>query len=319
MTSAPGFTTSTGICIAGLEKSFGAVHAVRGIDIDIAPGETVAILGPNGAGKSTAIDMLLGLSRPDHGSVSVFGMSPTDAVAAGAIGAMLQTGSLIRQLNVRELIDMTASLYPAPLAVDDVLELTGLTEVARRGTERLSGGQTQRVRFALAIVADPDLLVLDEPTVALDVEARNAFWSTMRGFAQRGKTVVFATHYLEEADAFADRIVLMAHGRVVADGSTSEIKARVGMKTIRATFADAPVDRIATLGGVARAEQHGDTVIITCNDSDRALRALLAEYPAVHDIEVLGANLEAAFLALTGDPETVQPDATETTQKEALR
>src|SRR5689334_1691572 len=188
-----------GISLTGLEKSFGAVHAVRGIDLDIVPGETVAILGPNGAGKSTTIDMVLGLSRPDRGEVTLFGMSPADAVAAGAIGGMLQTGSLIGQLTIRELVTLTASLYPNPLGVDDVLALTGLDDIADRRTEKLSGGQTQRVRFATAIVADPDLLVLDEPTVALDVEGRHAFWSAMRNFAQGGKTVIFATHYLEEA------------------------------------------------------------------------------------------------------------------------
>ncbi len=293
--------SSAGITLAGLDKSFGAVHAVRGVDLDIAPGETVALLGPNGAGKSTTIDMLLGLTRPDHGRVSIFGMTPAEAVAAGAIGAMLQTGSLIGQLTIRELVNLSASLYPSPRSVDEVLDLTGIADIADRRTEKLSGGQTQRVRFAIAIVADPDLLVLDEPTVALDVEGRHAFWSAMRAFARSGKTVVFATHYLEEADAFADRIVLLAQGRVVADGSSTEIKARVGMKTIRATLPDAPIDRLGTFAGVAGAEQHGETVILTCRDSDTALRAMLAEFPQAHDIEVLGANLETAFLALTGD------------------
>ena len=291
-----------GISLTGLEKSFGDVRAVRGIDLDIVPGETVAILGPNGAGKSTTIDMVLGLSRPDRGEVTLFGMSPTDAVAAGSIGGMLQTGSLIGQLTIRELVTLTASLYPNPLGVDDALALTGLADIADRRTEKLSGGQTQRVRFAIAIVADPDLLVLDEPTVALDVEGRHAFWAAMRNFARGGKTVIFATHYLEEADAFADRIVLMAQGRIVADGTSTEIKARVGMKTIRATLPNAPMDRVEALVGVATAERHGDAVTLTCTDSDTALRGLLTAYPDAHDIEVLGANLEAAFLALTNDP-----------------
>jgi ABC-2 type transport system ATP-binding protein len=295
------FATGAGISLAGLEKSFGAVHAVRGVDLDIAPGETVALLGPNGAGKSTTIDMLLGLARPDRGRVTLFGMSPAEAVAAGAIGGMLQTGSLIGQLTIRELVNLSASLYPSPRSVDEVLDLTGIADIADRRTEKLSGGQTQRVRFAIAIVADPDVLVLDEPTVALDVEGRHAFWAAMRAFARSGKTVIFATHYLEEADAFADRIVLMAHGRIVADGSSTEIKARVGMKTIRATLPGAPLDRLGAIAGVAATEQHGETVILTCRDSDTALRAMLAEFPAAHDIEVLGANLETAFLALTGD------------------
>ncbi len=182
--------------------------------------------------------MLLGLLAPDEGSVSVFGSSPAEAVARGAIGGMLQTGELIRDLSVGELVAMMASLYPSPLRVEEALELSGVGEFAGQRTQKLSGGQTQRVRLAIALVSDPQLLVLDEPTVALDVEGRRAFWATMRAFAARGKTVVFATHYLEEADAYADRAVLMAHGEVVADGPTTEIRARVGTRTIRATLAE---------------------------------------------------------------------------------
>ena len=224
--------TDGGIRVRGLVKSYrgpqGPIRAVRGIDVSIAVGETVALLGPNGAGKSTTIDILLGLARPDVGTVSVFGLSPREAVDAGFVGAMLQTGGLIRDLSVRELVAMIASLYPDPMDVAEALEVTGLTAIAGQRTHKLSGGQTQRVRFALAIVCNPDLLVLDEPTVALDVEGRREFWSIMREFAARGKTVLFATHYLEEADANADRAVLMAHGRIVADGPTTEIKARRG-------------------------------------------------------------------------------------------
>ena len=192
---------AAGIELSGLAKSFGEVRAVRGIDVDVAPGETVALLGPNGAGKSTTIDMLLGLLEPDGGTVSVFGAPPRAAIDAGAIGAMLQTGALIRDVTVRELVAMMASLYPSPLAVDDVLDLVGIADIADRRTQKLSGGQTQRVRFAVALVSNPDLLVLDEPTVAMDVEGRHGFWTAMRAFAERGKTVLFATHYLEEADA----------------------------------------------------------------------------------------------------------------------
>ena len=227
---------NNGIALTDLEKSFGSVRAVDGVSIGIAPGETIAILGPNGAGKSTTIDMLLGLSQPDRGHVSIFGMSPPRPSPRARSARCCRPVRSSTRSRVRELVTLTASLYAAPLPVDEVLAITGLTDIADRRTEGLSGGQTQRLRFAIAIVADPDLLVLDEPTVALDVEGRHAFWATMRRFARSGKTVVFATHYLEEADAFADRIVLMAHGRVVADGPTTEIKARVGMKTIRATL-----------------------------------------------------------------------------------
>ena len=300
------------IQLSGLVKSFrgpdGPIEAVRGIDVDISAGETVALLGPNGAGKSTTIDMLLGLLAPDGGAVSVFGGSPREAVARGAVGAMLQTGDLIRDLSVRELIAMMASLYPAPLDVDEVLELTGVDGIAAQRTQKLSGGQTQRVRFAVALVSNPELLVLDEPTVAMDVEGRRGFWTTMRAFAARGKTIVFATHYLEEADAYADRAVLMAHGRIVADGPTTEIRAMVGTRTIRATLPDVDVDSLAALAGVNGAERHGEAVILTCTDSDVAIRALLAAAPDARDIEIVAAGLEQAFLALTAD-EAVEPTA----------
>jgi len=293
-------TALGGIVLSKLTKSYGPVQAVRGIDLVIAPGETVALLGPNGAGKSTTIDMILGLTRPDRGTMSVFDMSPAEAVKAGAIGGMLQTGALIRDLSVRELIEMMASLYPHPLAIDDALDLTGTTDIADRRTNKLSGGQTQRVRFAVALVSNPDLLLLDEPTVALDVEGRRGFWTAMRAFAARGKTVLFATHYLEEADEYADRIVLMANGQVVADGPSTEIKARVGRKTIRATLPGVDPVSLRAMPGVITAERHGEAVLLTCTDSDSALRPLLAAYPEAVDIEVRGAGLEEAFLELTG-------------------
>jgi ABC-2 type transport system ATP-binding protein len=290
---------AAGIELKGLAKSFGDVRAVRGIDVSVAPGETVALLGPNGAGKSTTIDMLLGLLEPDEGAVAVFGAPPRAAVDAGAVGAMLQTGALIRDVTVRELVEMMASLYPSPLGVDEVLELVGISDLADRRTQKLSGGQTQRVRFAIALVSNPDLLVLDEPTVAMDVEGRHGFWSTMRAFAARGKTVLFATHYLEEADEYADRVVLMANGIVVVDGPPTEIKAMVGNRTIRATLPGASLEELERLPGVTRAERRGEAVVLVCLDSDLAIRAFLPAYPAARDIEVEGAGLEQAFLELT--------------------
>jgi ABC-2 type transport system ATP-binding protein len=305
-----------GIRLSGLVKTFrgpdGPIRAVRGIDVQIAAGETVALLGPNGAGKSTTIDMLLGLLAPDEGSVSVFGHAPAAAVARGAIGGMLQTGELIRDLSVGELVAMMASLYPAPLPVEDALELSGARDFAGQRTQKLSGGQTQRVRLAIALVSDPQLLVLDEPTVALDVEGRQAFWTTMRAFAARGKTVVFATHYLEEADAYADRVVLMAHGAVVADGPPTEIRARVGTRTIRATLPTVDAGELLALAGVSSAERRGEVVVLRCTDSDVAIRALLSSYPEARDIEISAAGLEEAFLALTGDgDEGVEPRGVE--------
>ena len=187
-----------GVALRGLVKTFpspaGPVQAVRGIDLDIARGETVALLGPNGAGKSSTIEMILGLSKPDAGTVDVLGLSPKQAIQRGAIGAMLQVGAVLGELSVRELVDMMGSLFPSPLGVDETLQLAGIGDIAERRTNRLSGGQTQRVRFAVAMVSDPDLIILDEPTVAMDVESRVAFWATMRSFTERGKTVIFATH-----------------------------------------------------------------------------------------------------------------------------
>jgi ABC-2 type transport system ATP-binding protein len=299
MSCPPVLQTRSAVQLSGVAKSFGPIRAVRDVDLAIAPGEVVALLGPNGAGKSTTIDVVLGLTRPDRGEVSLFGQSPAEAIAAGTVGAMLQTGGLIRDLTVRELLTMMASLYPRPLPLDEVLAITGVGDFAGQRTHKLSGGQTQRTRFALALVSDPDLLVLDEPTVAMDVKARQAFWSSMRTIGERAKTVVFATHYLEEADLYADRIVLMAEGRVVADGSTTEVKAMVGGRTIEATLPGANPGELRDIPGVTGCEVRGEVVTLACRDSDAALRALLPRYPELHDIEVRGAGLEAAFLELT--------------------
>ncbi len=296
---------ATGVELRGVAKSFRTdgtvVAAVRGVDASIALGETVALLGPNGAGKSTTIDMLLGLIRPDHGGVSLLGGPPQDAVAGGLVGAMLQIGALMRDVSARELLEMMASLYPRPLGVGETLELVGLTAIADRRSHRLSGGEAQRVRFALALVSDPTVLILDEPTVGMDVEARRAFWGSVRTFAARGKTVIFATHYLEEADAYADRVILMAHGRVVADGPTSEIRARVGRRTIRATLPGVDLADLSSIRGVTAAERRGEAVVLICSDSDAAIRALLEEHPDTRDIEIAGAGLEEAFVELTGE------------------
>jgi ABC-2 type transport system ATP-binding protein len=290
-----------GVRLEDVAKNYGRAPAVSGVDLHITPGETVALLGPNGAGKSTTLDMVLGLARPDRGQVSLFGVPPAEAVRAGAVSGMLQTGSLIGFVTVRELVAMVASLYPHPLDVDDVMRLTGTDDLARRPADKLSGGQSQRARFALALVGNPDLLVLDEPTAALDVEARRDFWSTMRQVADQGRTVIFATHYLEEADAFADRVVLMARGRIVADGSAASVKAKVARRTVRATVPDAELSIVSGLPGVSTAERRGTTIMLSCNDADDALKALLAHYPGTRDIEVRGADLEDAFLELTAD------------------
>ncbi|HQF94204.1 MAG TPA: ABC transporter ATP-binding protein, partial [Microthrixaceae bacterium] len=219
----------------------------------------------------------------------------------GAIGAMLQVGAVLGELSVRELVDMMGSLFPSPLGVDETLQLAGIGDIAERRTNRLSGGQTQRVRFAVAMVSDPDLIILDEPTVAMDVESRVAFWATMRSFTERGKTVIFATHYLEEADDYADRIVLMARGEIVADGTAAELRAASGGRHIKAVLAGASSAALESLAGVVSATIHGEAIDLACADSDVAIRALLAAYPDVHEIEIVGAGLEHAFLELTGE------------------
>jgi ABC-2 type transport system ATP-binding protein len=312
-------TPATGVRLTGLTKTFrgphGPVHAVRGIDIDIPAGQTVALLGPNGAGKSTTIDMLLGLAQPDAGSVSLFGRTPEQAIADGAVGAMLQVGGLVAFTSVGELLSVMASFYPDPMPVEEVMRITGTTDIADRRTDKLSGGQTQRVRAALALVANPELLVLDEPTVAMDVEGRHVFWEAVRTFARSGKTVLFATHYLEEADQYADRIILMSQGRIVADGPANEIKATVGLRTIRATLPGADLAAIGQLPGVTSVDTRGEAVLVSCSDSDAAIRALLPAFPDARDIEISGAGLEAAFLALTGD----QPESEPATKTEVAR
>ncbi|MER6876970.1 ABC transporter ATP-binding protein, partial [Amycolatopsis sp. NPDC000673] len=212
------------IRLGGIAKRYGDVRAVKHVDLTIAPGEVVALLGPNGAGKSTTVDMILGLTKPDEGTVSVFGQTPADAVRAGMIGAMLQGGTLLDDLTVRETVGLVAKLHGRPMPVRDALRSAGVEDIADRRANKLSGGQKQRVRFAVALVSDPDLLVLDEPTAAMDVGSRREFWKSMYSFTDTGRTVLFATHYLEEAEEFADRVVLMRAGEVVADGSVAEVR-----------------------------------------------------------------------------------------------
>lgn len=295
--SAPG-PHEAAIRLTALHKSFGSVQAVRGIDLTIAPGEVVAFLGPNGAGKSTTIDMVLGLSSPDSGSVAVFGNGPVSAVRSGRVGAMLQSGALLPDVTVKELVATFAALHHHPLPVSEALRRAEITDIAGTATTKLSGGQSQRVRYALALVPDPDLLVLDEPTVAMDVEVRRAFWASMREFTGSGKTVLFATHYLEEADDFADRVVVLAGGQVVADGTGAQIKATVTGRTI-STVVDAAATDLADLPGVRDVERQGPRTVLRCSDSDAALRALVHRFSDARDIEVRTGNLEDAFLELT--------------------
>ena len=293
-------TAPAAIDARGVVKSFGSVHAVRGVDLRVQPGEIVAFLGPNGAGKTTTIDMILGLTSPDSGSISVFGHTPRGAVSRGLVSAVLQTGGLLKDLTVRETVELTASLFAEKRPVDEALERAGIRDLANRRVGLCSGGEQQRLRFAMALVSDPALLILDEPTTGMDVEARRSFWNAIRTDAARGRTVMFATHYLDEADEYADRIVLMSRGRIVADGSTAEIKNLVSGRIVRATFPGADPARLAALPGVDDVEFAGDRITIHTKDSDAVARHLLTETSA-RNVEITAQNLESVFLALTSE------------------
>jgi ABC-2 type transport system ATP-binding protein len=288
--------------LTGLRKTFARVTAVNGIDLTIRRGEVVALLGPNGAGKSTTIDLALGLSTPSAGTARLFGGAPRDAIARGRVGAMLQGGALLPTSTVRESVALIAAAHRHPLSVDEALRRARCTEIADQKVAKLSGGHTQRARFAVAIVSNPELLLLDEPTAATDVEARRTFWESMRDYTDEGRTVVFATHYLDEADTFADRIVMLRAGRVVADGTPAQVKAIVSGRRIRATLpglGETDAAAIRALPGVTALELRGDRVQLDAANSDVTLRTLLARFPELCDVEVTARSMDDAFLALT--------------------
>jgi ABC-2 type transport system ATP-binding protein len=283
-----------------VHKSFGPVEAVQGVDLNIRSGEVIAFLGPNGAGKTSTIDMILGLSQPNIGSVEVYGMAPRRAITKGLVSAVMQTGGLLKDLTVAETVQYTAKLFAVSRPAGEVMERAGITGIADRLVGKCSGGEQQRLRFAMALLPDPELLLLDEPTQGMDVEGRRDFWQAIRADAALGRTIVFATHYLEEADAYADRIVLISKGRIVADGTASEVKALASGRTIRATLSRPVEVFLRSIPGVDHVEIRGETVLIHSNDTDAVARRLLTETTA-HDVEITSRGLEDAFIALTSD------------------
>lgn len=300
--------TPAAVSLNHLTKSFGDLTAVDGLDLDIRPGEVVAFLGPNGAGKTTTIDMLLGLSRPDEGSVEIFGMPPRRAVALGLVSSVMQTGGLLDDLTVRETVDYTSAIFASSLSTDLVLERAGITDIADSVVKKCSGGQKQRLRFAMALLPDPALIVLDEPTTGMDVTGRRDFWHQMRADALTGKTILFATHYLEEADEFADRVVLVADGRIVADGPAHEIRGMTAAKTVSATLpmtddttAEVGVsellDLLGGLAGVESIDVAARRLKMRTTDSDAAAKMLFDN--ACTDLEITSHSLEDAFISLT--------------------
>ena len=289
------------VSFENVSKHYGRLRAVDGLTLDLRPGETTALLGPNGAGKSTSLDMLLALRKPTSGKIEMFGSDPYHAVKSGRVGAMLQSGGLMPEVTVRELVTLVTGLHRRPEPVDITLQRAGIAQFADQRVDRLSGGQTQRVRFALAICGQSELIVLDEPTTAMDVETRRLFWTSMKEEVAQGRTLLFATHYLEEADQAADRILVINRGRLLADGTPAEIKARAGAKRI--SFRLDRVDEPFLLGlpGLVNLEVRHDVVQIQSSDSDATLYAIIDAGYRPREIEVSSLGLEQAFLAITSE------------------
>jgi ABC-2 type transport system ATP-binding protein len=288
---------TSALAVSGLTVRYGDVLAVDAVDLDIPPGQTVALLGPNGAGKSTIVNAVLGLVPTAAGRAEILGRRPAAAVRAGSVGAMLQHGGLPSEARVGEVLALVRRSFPQAWPLEDLVVTAGIEGLLERPVEALSGGQRQRVLLALALAGAPPLLLLDEPTSAMDVEGRRAFWTTMRGLAERGHTVVFATHHLEEADAVADRVIVIVGGRVIADGSTAQVKAGVAGRTI--SFTAPEVRPLDALPGVSAVTWQGGTVTLATADAEATLRALLADGGSLPDLEVRGATLEDAVLSLT--------------------
>ncbi len=284
--------------LCAVTHRYGSHMALRNLSLSLGPGEVVALLGPNGAGKTTAVKLMLGLLQPTEGTAKIFGQSPSERATRQRIGAMLQVARVPETLAVGEYLDLFRSYYPHPLPMAHIVEVAGLTGIEKRQFKDLSGGQKQRMLFALALCGDPDLIFLDEPTLGMDIETRHNLWRQVRSFADRGKTVLLTTHYLEEADTLADRILVIAEGSVVAEGTPSEIKSRAGGRKIRCVTSLSD-SFLQGLQGVRRVEHTGAGVTLTVESAEDVLRRLLTEDGGLHSLEVSSPALEDAFLELT--------------------
>ncbi len=307
----PPTTSATGVHAAELNNvthRYGAHTALRNLSLTLRPGEVVALLGPNGAGKTTAVKLLLGLLQPSEGEAKVFGRSPSERATRQRIGAMLQVARVPETLAVGEYLDLFRSYYPHPLPTAQIVETAGLTGIEKRQFKDLSGGQKQRMLFALALCGDPDLIFLDEPTVGMDIETRHNLWRQVRALADAGKTVLLTTHYLEEADTLADRILVIAQGSAVAEGTPAEIKGRVSGRKIRCVtgLTDSFLNQLPSVRSV---EHTGAGVTLTVDNAEAVLRAMLAADATLHSLEVASPALEDAFLELTRTTETSKEQA----------
>jgi len=286
--------------LQGVAKHYGDVTALREVNFDIRPGELVALLGPNGAGKTTAVKLFLGLAKPDQGKVDVFGGNPVRSEVRARTGVMLQVGNIPETLRVSEHIELFSSYYPNPLPLAQTFAIAGLESFKNRLFGELSGGQKQRVLFAIALCGNPDLIFLDEPTVGLDVEARRLLWQEIRKLIERGKTVLLTTHYLEEADALADRVVVINRGQIIAEGTPQQVKAMTASRKIRCVTS-LDLQGLRSIAGVIEVQRNRDAVEITTADAESILRELLIRDPRLSGLEVTNAGLEEAFLALTAE------------------
>jgi ABC-2 type transport system ATP-binding protein len=293
--------------LSGAGKSYGEIRALHNVSLEVRAGELVAVLGPNGAGKTTAVKLLLGLTPADAGTVAVFGGDPRQPKNRMRTGAMLQVGRVPETLRVREHIDLFSSYYPAPLPIAETIRTAGLDGLEQRPFAALSGGQKQRLLFALAICGNPDLLFLDEPTVGMDVEARRSLWDQIRRLLARGKTVLLTTHYLQEADALANRIVVIHQGGIIAEGTPAEIKSRTADRQIRCVTS-LPIATVCSIPGVLEARSDRGAFVIHATEAESVVRELMLRDSLLRDLEVTSAGLEEAFLALTRESE--QPTQT---------